>query len=256
MSPIAMRSILPLLAAASVLALVSPALALERGTLRDILSGPARGMSGPPPSARYAVESGSASFVFDVAPGGPAYLKFEGSPEIVALRPTPGPRGDVIYKNDMDVPVVRTTRLGGVTVFTATQPDGMPAAVIGQAPPPRMPLDMGPEALWNVFVEASARATRAAQHLVVFEGPDDITPSTAPVYADAAMVVSLAFTQVRAKVKCPRNPLARYARVTFEAGRNPSIIASGEVVRVVVCPDQGVAGRPSSLRAATVMMAR
>jgi hypothetical protein len=199
---------------------------------------------------------GEVSFVLDAAPGKSAYLKFDGSPEIWALRPTPGPRGDVIYKNDMDQPVVRATRLGGVTLFTADQPDGLPAALIGQASPPRMPLDMGLEVLWNVFVEASARSSRAAQHLVVFEGPEDITPSTAPVFADAAVIVSRAFARVSAQSKTGRTLLARFAKVEFNAGRSPAAATAGEVVRITVCPEDGVAGRPSSQRIAAVLSRR
>lgn len=255
MYPQSRRHIAPLAAALLALAAAGPACALEHGSLRDFLFG-AHGPSGPPLSARYEIDEGGRSFVLDTAPGKAAYLKFEGSPEIWALRPTPGPRGDIIYKNDMDQPVVRATRLGGVTLFTAEQPEGLPAALIGQAAPPRMPLDVGPEVLWNIFVEASARASHAAQRLVVFEGPEDLTPATAPVFADAAVIVSQAFARVGASSKNGRVLLARFSKVEFNAGRGPSATASGEIVRITVCPEEGVAGRPSSQRIASVLVRR
>jgi hypothetical protein len=231
-----------------------PAVALEHPSLHSFLFGSAH--SAPPRAvARYQIDAGGGSFVLDASPGKPAYLKFEGSPEIWALRPTAGPRGDVIYKNDMDQPVVRATRLGGITLFTDDQPEGMPAAFVGQAAPPRVPADMGPEVLWNIFVEASARASRLAQRLVVFEGPEDITPSTAPAFADAAMVASQAFARV-GQGKSSRVLLSRFAKVEFNAGRGPAAAASGEVVRITVCPDLGVAGRPSSQRIASVLVRR
>jgi hypothetical protein len=235
-------------------ALPGPAAALERSSLRDLFFGGAR-PSGPAASARYQVEAGG-SFVLDTAPGKPASLKFEGSPEIWALRASPGPRGDVIYRNDIDEPMLRATRLGGVTLFTSDQPEGLPAAKIGQASPPRMPVDMAPEVLWNIFVEASARASRAAQRLVVFEGPEDLTPATAPVFADAAVLVSQAFARVSGQGKTNRLLLARFAKVEFNAGRGAGAAATGEVVRITICPDQGVAGRPSSKRIATVLARR
>jgi hypothetical protein len=228
----------------------SPALALEHSSLGDFLFGPSRAAA--PAVARYQVEMGGGGFVLDTAPGKPAYLKFEDSPEIWALRATAGPRGDVIYKNDMDEPVLRATRLGGITLFTPEQPDGMPAAFIGQAQAPRMPLDMGPEVLWNIFVQASARASRIAQHLVVFEGPQDITPATAPVFADAAIIASQAFARV-GQGKSGRVLVARFAKVEFNAGKGPAAWARGQVVKITVCPDQGVAGRPSSERIANVI---
>ena len=228
-----------------------PAAALEAPSLHSFLFPPTHSAA-PPVVARYEVEGEGGSFVLDAAPGKAAYLKFEGSPEIWWLRPTPGPRGDVIYKNDMDQPVLRATRLGGVTLFTPDQPDGMPAALVGQAAPPRMPLDIGPELLFNIFVEASARASRAAQRLVVFEGPEDITPASAPMFADAAVVVSQAFARIGAQTK-GRVVLARFATVEFYAGRGPAASAKGEVVKITVCPDQGIAGRPSSQRIASVL---
>jgi hypothetical protein len=226
-----------------------PALALEGSTLGDVLFGAPRAAA--PAVSRY--EVGNGSFVLDTAAGKQAYLKFEDSPEIWALRPTAGPRGDIIYKNDMGEPVVRATRLGGVTIFTPGEPDGMPAAFIGQGVAPRMMRDMEPEALFNIFVQASARVSRMAQHLVVFEGAQDITPASAPVYADAAILTSQAFTRVGNRGKEGRMLVARFVKVEFNAGKDAAASAKGQVVRITVCPDQGVAGRPSSERIASVI---
>jgi hypothetical protein len=230
----------------------APAHALDRSSLGDFLFGSQR--TAPPPAvSRYQVEDGGGSFVLDTASGKAAYLKFEGSPEIWALHATPAPRGDIIYKNDVDEPVLRATRLGGVTLFTPDQPEGMPAAFVGQGAPPRMMLDMGPDVLWSIFVQASARASRIAQHLVVFEGPQDVTPASAPVFADAAILTSQAFAHVGGQGKSGKLLLARIMRVEFNAGKGPGASAKGEVMKITVCPDQGVAGRPSSERIANVI---
>ncbi len=232
-----------------------PAMALETGSLRDLLFGSSR-TTAAPAVARYEVEDGASSFVLDTASGRAAYLKFEGSGEIWALHPTPGPRGDVIYKNDMDEPVVRATHLGGITIFTQEQPAGMPAAFMGQAASPRMNLDIGPEALWNIFVQSSARASHIAEHLVVFEGPPDVTAATAPIFADAALLASQAFLKVGSKSKSGRTLVARFVKVEFDAGKGAAAITRGQVVKITVCPDQGVAGRPSSQRIASVISRR
>ncbi len=233
-----------------------PAFALDRSSLGDFLFGAPR-VAAPPAVSRYRVEEGGGSFVLDTADGAKAaYLKFEGSPEIWALHPTAGPRGDIIYKNDVDEPVLRATRLGGVTLFTPDQPEGMPAAFMGQAQPPHMVMDMGPDVLWGIFVQASARASRIAQHLVVFEGPQDITPATAPVFADAAVLTSQAFAKIGGQGKSGHTLVARFMRVEFNAGRGAAATARGEIIRITVCPDQGVAGRPSSERIANVISRR
>jgi hypothetical protein len=230
----------------------APAFGAERSSLGEFLFG-SQHAAPAPAVARYAVEDGGASFVLDAAPGRPAYLKFEGSGEIWALHATAGPRGDIIYKNDVDEPMLRATHLGGVTLFTPDQPDGMPAAFMGQAQPPRMSTDIGPEALWNIFVQASARASHMAEHLVVFEGPQDITAASAPVFADAAILTSQAFMKVGSKGKAGKTLIARFVKVEFNSGRGAAAATRGQVVQITVCPDQGVAGRPSSQRIASVI---
>ena len=77
--------------------------------------------AGQPLTARYQMDEGGA-FVFDRSTVKPL-LKFDDDPEIWALQPAPGPRGDVIYRNDVGEPMVRATRLGGMTVFTPKRPE-------------------------------------------------------------------------------------------------------------------------------------
>ena len=66
-------------------------------------------------------------FVFDMSVQGRPLIKFDDSGEVWALTPTAGPRGDTIYKNDMGEPMLRSTRLGGLTVFTQDRPMGLAA---------------------------------------------------------------------------------------------------------------------------------
>ena len=70
-----------------------------------------------PPVARYNIDEGG-SFILDRT-AKRALLKFEDSSEIWQLQSAPGPRGDIIYKNDAGEPMLRATKLGGMTVFTA-----------------------------------------------------------------------------------------------------------------------------------------
>jgi hypothetical protein len=233
--------------ATSVSGFGTPALALDHSSLGQMLFGP---RTGAPAIARYQVDAGE-SFVLDAVPGKPAFLKFEDSPEIWALHATSGPRGDIIYKNDMDQPVVRATRLGGVTLFTPEQPDGMPAAFLGQGAAPRMDFDITPEVLFHIFAQASTRASRMAQHLVMFEAPD--ATASPQMFADAAIITSQAFIRVGSRGKEGRMLVARFSKVEFNTGKGPNAFTMGEVVRVIIAPDQGVAGRPSSERIASVL---
>ena len=66
-------------------------------------------------------------------------MKFEDSPEVwVLLAAARRPRGDMIYKNDLGEPVLRATRLGGVTVFTDQRPGAGRPALAGAGAPLRL----------------------------------------------------------------------------------------------------------------------
>src|SRR5689334_4325157 len=114
---------------AAALATYAPAAPAAPLSLREALMGEraASGKAGPPVTARYETDEGS-NFVFDRSAARPL-LKFEDNPEIWVLQPAPGPRGDTIYRNDLGEPMVRATRIGGMTVFTERRPDSSPAAL-------------------------------------------------------------------------------------------------------------------------------
>jgi hypothetical protein len=208
-----------------------------------------------PTVARYEGEDGPA-FILDRTRGG-ALLQFDGDPEIWALTATPGPHGDVIYRNDLGQPMLRSTRLGGVTLFTPGRPSGMPAAFVGEGAPPRSPPVLGPDALFQLEVHASLRATRAAQHVVGFDTPEDfVTPTSEVVFAEAFIITAQAFARVAQRTKPGQSALSHIVQVHFVTGRGPDATVKGPVMRITVAPDLGVAGRPSSGRLIAVLSRR
>ena len=82
-----------------------------------------------PPSARYIAGTGQ-GFTLDVT-GARPLLRFDRSTEIWVLRPTPAPRGDIIYRNDNGDQVLRVTADGGLTLYTTTAPQGSPVSQAG-----------------------------------------------------------------------------------------------------------------------------
>jgi hypothetical protein len=229
-------------AALAVIAL-APASASSQNLRQGLFGRPSDGREfNTPPVARYVSESGE-RFILDRSQGRPL-LKFENSPEVWVLQPHPAPRGDMIYKNDLGQPVLRATRLGGVTIFTQRRPAGAAAAMAGPGPPLRLPA-MGPQELSERLLQASARATRAARHPVLFEA--EATPASSAVIADAATVASVAIAKL-AGHPAGAAFLARLRRVLLIEGRKPSAQVQNETLVIVVAPTQGAAGRPSSER--------
>jgi hypothetical protein len=236
---------------AAFFACATHAVAAPRESLREGLFGHG-GMDGrtlaAPAVAHYLSEDGD-GFILDRSQGR-TLLKFDSSPEVWVLAPHPAPRGDIIYKNELGEPMVRATRLGGLTVFTDERPDGSAAALAGGGAPLRLS-PLGPQALLERLAQASARASRAARRLIPFDA--DATPASSALIADAALVVSEAVVRLARRPE-GRAVVARLRQVQLTEGRRPSVKLSNGSLQVTVAPAQGVAGRPSSQR--IVLVAR
>ena len=200
-----------------------------------------------PPVARYVSEDGDV-FILDRTQPRPL-MKFEDSPEVWVLIPQPGPRGDVIYKNDLGEPVLRATRLGGVTLFTDHRPSGEAVSLVGPGAPLRLQL-LTAAALLERLGHASLRSSRAARHGVPFEG--EASPASAAVMGDAAVVTSLAFLRLAARDGGDA-VLSAIRKVRLVEGKKPTAILSAGVLTITVAPTQGLAGRPSSQRIEKVL---
>ena len=225
--------------------LACPAQALDPGTLRESLFGarPASpDQSANQPIARFISQEGE-SFVLDRSQARPL-LKFEDSPEVWVLRPQPAPRGDVLYMNDLGEPVLRATRLGGLTLFTPGRPGGSAAALSGPSSAIRL-LQLGPQQLLERLAQASARASRAAKRLIPFEA--DASPGSSALTADAAMVAAEAVIRITHRSD-GRALLAKIVRIELIEGRKASVRLEQGIIRIIVAPAEGLAGRPSSDR--------
>ena len=217
-------------------------------SLRDSLFGNRGGSearkSPAPPVARYVSETGD-GFILDRAAPQPL-MKFDNSSEIWVLSSQPAPRGDTIYKNELGEPVLRASKLGGMTLFTTERPGGDAAALMGKASSIQPPPFISVNALFQRLVQASARASRAAQHRIAFETVDDATPGTSVLVADTATVTAEAFEKMARNGD--RNLLSRVVRVLLAEGHKPGASLKGGDLTVTYAPGKGLSGRPSSKR--------
>jgi len=191
---------------------------------------------------RYVSAAGQA-FVLDVS-GPRPLLRFEQNGEVWSLRPTPAPRGDVIYRNDAGDQVLRVTPDGGMTVFTARSPGGAPVSRAGEAAPLQPPR-ITPVQMMNFIVAQSGRASRALGRLVVVDVL--IEPGSEAVAADALT------TAVDALIRMARSAQLSQAssgvrRVLVTDQGQSSVNFDGGTLRIVIDARAGYAGRPSSQR--------
>lgn len=234
-----------LLLAAAFALLCAPAPSLAQGTLRDFLfpdKPQSQRRAPPPPVARYVTESGE-GFILDRSSGRPL-LKFESSFEVWVLQPEVGPRGDINYKNDLGQLILRATKVGGFTLFTRKRPDGAAAEMAGPVQPLRLKA-VSPLDLYRIMRIASGRASKAAGRTIPFEA-DASVPSSALI-ADAALVASEAIVRL-SHGPHGQKQLARIGKVVIVEGARPTVVLKNGVLLIVVTPQDGVAGRPSSER--------
>jgi len=224
--------------------------ATAQGSLGDVIFGGAPEddrAAPPPPVARYVSDEGE-SFVLDRSAPTPL-LKFEESQEVLVLSPSPAARGDIIYRDDVGEPVLRATKLGGLTLFARGRPGGAPVALAGQASSLRLQA-LSASALGLKFLQASVRASRAARRLIVFDaqlGAQEMTPDAAAVFGDAASVAAEAVVRIARRADGSAL-LHRFGRILFQPGPKSSASVAHGVMSLTLAPTQGLAGRPSSAR--------
>lgn len=201
-------------------------------------------MHGIPVTARFSTDEGG-WFILDRSQK-PALLRCDDDPdEIWVVSPSRGPRGDILFKDDVGDVLLRVTKFGGVTLFTASRPMGVAATLEGKASPLR-PMPMGLSGLYQRMVLASGHSTRAAHHLVAFEAPDADAHSAAAI-ADAAI---LAMNAIVAAASQPqgRTAITHLTKVLLLHGsRNGAWMQHGVLI-IQVNPGDGFSGHPSSAR--------
>jgi hypothetical protein len=214
--------------------------------VRDVLAGFHGDKAMAPkiaPVSRFSIDGGG-GFVLDRSVK-PALLRFDDSPEVWALSPSHGPRGDIIFKNDLGEPLLRATRLGGMTVFTPRRPEGSAAAAELEAPPIRLtPLTVN--ALFDHMLRSANHCSRLARHTVWFEAPNADAGSVALI-ADSVTIVEGAIFYISRRAD-GRLLLAKVRKISVVVSNHPAVGLDQGVLIVTIAPTQGYAGRPSSAR--------
>ena len=232
------------------LAFQSPAWAQRRSNAQAEQSQSLRGGNAPrglPVSGRYVAETGQ-GFILDLS-GQRPLMRFERGGEVWALRPTPAPRGDTIYRNDAGDQILRVTPDGGMTLFTTRAPQGTPVSAAGPAPS-LLPPTLTAIQLWNFIVRQSQRASDALGHLVVVDV--EIQPGSEAVAADALSTVVDALSRM-ARSPNLREQAARVRRVIVTDTPGVPTSFNRGALRIGINPDAGYAGRPSSARIVRVV---
>ncbi len=201
----------------------------------------------PPRIAHYISEYDRVGFVLDRS-GELAKLKFDGSEEILVLRWQPAAGGDRLLVRDDGEVVLRISGLGGITLFTAQNPRGIPVAPNAAAPPliPSPPsIALVRDIAGRIMMQLRAETGQE----IVFEAnwnavaPD---PGARGILFDAIRNAGTALFEV-SRTGPGRTGITTYLRrVRFVQSRFPAASMQGDMLIVQFSVEQGLAGRPSS----------
>lgn len=195
-----------------------------------------------PPTGLYVSEAGE-RFVLDIS-GSRPMVRFERATETWVLRATPAPRGDIIYRNDAGEQVLRVTADGGMTVFTRRAPGGSPVSLSGPGQS-LIATTLGPAQLFNLMARRSAMVSQSLGRLVEI---NINTGAESEALTVEALLASTDAVMRIARSTTARDRLSDLRRITIVEGARSSVSYGGGNLRIVVAPQQGVAGRPSSAR--------
>lgn len=212
--------------------------------LRDAYDVPANAQ----PVARFDVAKDSDAFILDQRLQGQMLFRFERSREVFVLSRVPGPRGDVMLKNDLGVVMVRMSRVGGPVLFSGRNARGVPAWRSGPASP------LGPQTVQLEDLRPSL-ANIANDLVAVLEHDLVISISgvderSAWLYLDAALNARSAIMRLIRSPDRKGRILPTLNEIKISNAQEPALILEDAVLEIHLVVDQGFAGRPSSLRLA------
>ena len=194
-----------------------------------------------PPTGRYVAESGEA-FILDRS-GQRPLLRFDRREETWVLRPTAAPRGDVIYRNDAGQQLLRVTPGGGLTVYTPRAPGGSPASLAGPGQSLAPPV-LGPAQLFSLMARRSGMISQVMGRLVEI----NLTGERSEALCVEALIVTTDAVIRIARSPTARQHLSQLRSITIVEGPRSVVSYTRGRLLVMVNPDEGLAGRPSSER--------
>ncbi len=213
--------------AAATQSAAEPLSPLTAGLLGSPASSPA------PRAERFATPDGAVRFTLDRSSGTPL-MKIDGKTEVLALRSSPGPRGDEFLKTDTGRLVLRVTSIGGMTIYPDAMSGGAPVSLAGAGRPVALPAP--PQAGLAARLGELSRDTSEKLGRSMYFETAGLDVRASALAAEAAARAAEALVRRQAAV----------SKVVIVPGIAPSARLDGNVLRITVVPGLGYGGRPSA----------
>lgn len=185
---------------------------------------------------------------FDIRRDGRTFLlHFPGNTEVFVLSPDRTSFGAKVLRYDSGETAIRVSGWGGLTLYTDAQPNGLPAARIGDSPP----IAPSPVSLQDVqFIAAQEAARLHRRHLrIAFTVDWSVLETSADLRATASEAMGNAALAIERFVRDrdARKILSkRIDKVTLATGLQPSLRIEQKTLIVTFNPEHGYAGCGSS----------
>lgn len=200
------------------------------------------------PVARFDVGKKSEAFILDQRQQGPLLFRYVRSREVFVLKRVPGPRGDMMLKNDLGAVMVRMSRVGGPVLFPERNSQGIPAWNTGPA------LPLGPQ---TVQLENLRPALANIAEDLVTILDHDVTISargadenSAWLYLDTALNTRSAISRILRNPDRKGRILPALNAIRLISAQKQTLVLQDAVLEIHLVTADGFAGRPSSLRLA------
>lgn len=186
---------------------------------------------------------------FDLAgEDGHYLLRFHGSPEVFVLHADHGPLGGRVLRYDSGETALHVAGWGGITLYTDSAPQGLPATRTGDAPalaPPAISLsDMK-----NAAADEAQHLAYAEHMQIRFQADWNALAANATARAFAFDALENAARGIARFVSVARRRdlfAGRVSSVEVAIGARPSLRLNGKTLAVAFNPAKGFAGRSSS----------
>jgi hypothetical protein len=174
-------------------------------------------------------------------------LRFADTPESFVLTADPGSMGAKLLKYDTGAAALSVSVWGGVTLYLAEAPNGLPATLQGTAPQPT-PLPVSAAELRTALNDEAAHFSYA-DNLVLHFITDARTLTDAEARAMAFDTLANVQTGLQRFIATPnaRRALSRrVSTIRLERSAKPGLALSGRNLVVRFSPSEGFLGRISS----------
>lgn len=193
---------------------------------------------------------------FELGTAGPAYLlRCNGSPEVFVLTPESAPMGGRILRYDSGETALQVSGWGGITFYTDSNPEGLPAVRTGVVP------TFAPPAVSAEDIRAAAddladAIQRTRRMNLVFAIDWSSVPDTSVARAralDAIENIARGVERLGRSLHSRQILSHRISEILLARGGTPAVKLSGKILLITFNPETGYEGRASSRAIASAL---